>query len=737
MTVRPLLPLLCCLAVLAAVEVPLLGPLATRVGIEHPGTAVRLHATVTVPDNAPPDLGCAAWVSDRYGRWWQVQLADRLTPGIHPLVAVLDATAPLIPSGHGAAWNAGQLSEIRRAGLTFWTTHSGGSIRVDELQLDPLPTASAGGGRLIITALDSPRTPTRRRWQVHAIPEPWLGDPWDSAAFNLTLTASSPDQKTITTASFYDQPMRSWDRGDREEVQAWGRADWAVRTRATAPGRWDLRLEAHWADGVTTAVTLPPLTASGTAGDGISRVDTQDPRFFSADDHLVWPIGPNIHTVWDLRGEERTGSRLTPDRGTYTWRAWFDRLTAAGATGCEIWLSSWNLALEWRGDWWPWRGLGRVSEERAWQLDRLLDLAEERGIRVNLVVNNHGQVSLRTDREWQNNPANRANGGWLDDPAEWFSDARALAAQERSRRHLIARYADSPAILGWKLWSEVNLTELGHLAGGGERNRRGQRTEWAQALMRSWHADACARWAALDPWRHPTTTHWSGSYRTADRAVAELPGLGYVCIDAYLGPDGPPIWSWLCRSIGDPGTSRNDGLAYLGKPVLVTEYGGNWDAAPEPQLEVALAVGPWVGLVSGHAGTPMLWWHEWIDQGGRFGQYRAIANFLAGEDLRGADRRCIVIDAGSGVWARAWGGPGRMLGYLLDETWGRTGGDGALRPAGELELGQAIAAGTVQLAFWNADTGVELSRTSIEHPGGRLAVPLPAFRRQLAFKAWR
>jgi len=728
-----LFTLLACLA-LPATEVGLCGPLATRIGIEHPGGAARLHARLTVPAGAPADLGCAAFVADRHGRWWQRQLAVRLVPGVHQFTVDLDGEAPLSPQGHGAAWNAGALSELRRGGLTLWTTCAGGSVRVDDLRLETLPDSTRGGGRLIIAGLDAPRLATRQRWQVRAIPDPWPADPWDPEAFALTLAATGPDGRSLASSGFHDQPMRAWDRGDREEVQPWGRGAFAARTRASAPGTWRLGLLARWPDGALASAELPALNAGGETGDGISRVDAHDPRFFSADGKMVWPIGPNIHTVWDLRGVERTGSRLTPDRGTLTWRRWFDRLQAAGATGCEIWLSSWNLALEWRGDWWPWRGQGRISEERAWQLDRLLDLAEERGIRVNLVVNNHGQASKRTDREWQNNPANAALGGWLTDPAKWFDDPRALAAQERSRRHLVARYGDSPAILGWKLWSEVNLTELGHYANGGD---QGVRREWARALMRSWHEAASARWAALDPWRHPTTTHWAGNYHSPDREVAAVPGLGYICIDAYHGPDGPPVWSWLCRSTADPGTANPDGLGYLGKPILVTEYGGNWDAAPEPLLEVALAVGGWVGLVSGHAGTPMLWWHEWIDQGNRFGQYRALSRFLAGEDLRGTARRCIVLEAGPAIWARAWAGPGRMLGHLIDERWGRSGGSGSEVPAGEIVLGEGVAAGTVRWSWWNADTGEELSRGSLDHGGGRLAIPRPAFRRHLAVKVWR
>jgi hypothetical protein len=726
---------------LPALELDLAAPLSTRIGIAHTGSDITLHAIVTVPRDAAPDLGCAAWVADRHGRWWQRDLALSLTPGTHRLDIALDAAAPLRPQGHVADWNVAAAAEVRRVGLIFWSARPGGHVRVDDLRTMPLPLSQhPTTPRLIVLRMDPPATRTGQRWSLRVRPEPWPMDPWDPDAFALTLQAVGPDGQRLSTAGFHDQPMRSWDRGDREEVQPWGETACAVRTRATAPGTWHLQLDAHWADGSTATAALPDLMAQGPAGDHIARVDAGDPRFFSADGQLVWPIGPNLHSIWDVRGLERTNSRLTPDRGTFSYRAWFDRLAASGANACEIWLSSWNLALEWRGDWYPWRGVGRISDERAWQLDRVLDLAEARGIRVNLVVMNHGQASQRTDAEWNDNPANRALGGWLDDPADLFSDPRALAAQDRSRRHLIARYGDSPAILGWKLWSEVNLTELGHLASNRRKRGERDRREAAQALMIGWHQRATERWHALDPWQHPTTTHWAGNYRSPDRQVAAIPTLDYLCIDAYHGPDGPPLWTWLCSSTADPDRPSSDGLASLGKPVLVTEYGGNWDAAPEPQLKVALAIGGWVGLVAGHAGAPMLWWHEWLDQRGLFGQYQALSRFIADEDLRGADRRCIAIQANAGahaLWARAWTGPGRMLGYILDQDWARSGGQGDAITSAQAVLGEVVRPGQMHLAWWDADSGEVLSQQSIAHAGGRLAVAIPAFRRHLAFKLWR
>jgi len=608
-------------------------------------------------------------------------------------------------------------------------------VRVENLRFVPRPTPDGAKTRLILSG--SPERDVRcgTRWEARWRVEPAPADPWDPDEPAIRLEAVGPGGQRLAVAGFRDQPMRGWDRGDREEVVPWGTATMTTRLRATAPGSWALRVAATWRDGTRATAELPGLTAHGPPGDGIVRVDPGDPRFFSADGRWIWPLGPNLHSVWDVRGEERTNSRLTPDRGSLSYAAWFDRLAASGATTAEIWLSAWNLALEWRGDWAPWRGAGQYSDERAWQLDRVLSLAEARGIRINLVINNHGQASVHTDREWENNPANRAAGGWLDDPVRLFDDPRALDLQERQRRLLIARYGDSPAVLGWKLWSEVNLTEIGRQAGSREGDRGAART-----LLRGWHERAAARFAALDPWRHPVTTHWAGNYMTPDREICALPGIGYICIDAYHGPDGPPLWSWLNRSTADPSERRTSGLAGLGKPVLVTEYGGNWDAAPEPLLEVAARIGGWVALVSGHGGGPMIWWHEWLDQRGLFGPYQALSRFLAGEDLRGPDRRCQVLlasAAGTRLWGRTWSGPGRMLGYVLDESWGRNGGEGGLLAQATCVLGENLRPGPINLTWWDADLGTIVAQGRIEHPGGRLEVPMPPFRRHLAFKAWR
>jgi hypothetical protein len=299
--------------------------------------------------------------------------------------------------------------------------------------------------------------------------------------------------------------------------------------------------------------------------------------------------------------------------------------------------------------------------------------------------------------------------------SQYFTDRRALDGQERYRRYLIARWADHPAVLGWKLWSEQNLT-----AGG--------------TNLRAWHERAAARWRQLDGYAHPLTTHWCSTYRDADPAIVRQPGMDYICIDAYHHPSSllaQLVWDSLCAE---------DGLGWSGKPILITEFGGDCKTCLQPQLIAEHHSAPWAALVSGNAGTPMLWWSEWVDQHEQWSPYAAIAAFMAGEDLRGGTARAAVIAVSGGAgafWSRAWLRPGRVLGYCLDRQWGLRGITARRQDGVVLRIGEQVAAGTLAVQWWDADTGRVMGAETIAHPGGALDLRAPPFARHLAYKLSR
>jgi formylglycine-generating enzyme required for sulfatase activity len=749
--------------VMVPATITLATPLTTLLPCPLPRSGPQvLGVTVTVPAGAPADLGIGAFAMDQQGRWYQCTKHGPLTPGTHRLTFHLAGAHAMRAEGSRGDFDPATAAGTARCGVFLWssatraasvTVSAWSSAASAEPPAPPAPRLTA----LHIDGLagdvgDSART--GERWTCTVIPQPFPANPYDRGSFALDCLITAPDGSRQRIPGFYLQPMRGSDRGDREDVVPDGEARFAVRWRPSLPGRYTVQLSAQWGgdpyaaaatapgrkdadqapapetvtisapgDTATAAVsvTLPEVQVTGKPWDGFVRVDRDDPRFLAVDGRWFWPTGPNLRSIWDQRSREHLATIVTPDRGTASWDAYLDRLGANHANAAEIWLSSWGLGLEWRADWPGYHGCGRFNEAHAWQLDRILDRAQQDGVRVLLVIANHGQASSSVDAEWKDNPWNADNGGPLVDAGELFTDARALAGQERLRTYLIARYADHPALLGWKLWSEVDLTDV-----------------YGPEPMISWHEQAAARWHALDTYGHPVTTHWSGDWHGVYAPIARLRGIDLLSCDAYHGPYsdvGNSFAEQMAATIGS-GDGPAGGLAQYRKPVLVSEYGGNWDACPLPQLEAEHACGPWLALVSGQGAGPMLWWFEWVDQGARFAPYRAIAAFLAGEDARGADAHSLPLTATSAagkLWARAWSRPGRMLGYVLDLPW--SGGISAARHGhAQVGISANFPGGRYTVEWWDADHGTISTSAQISHAGGALTLSPPPFVHHCAFK---
>lgn len=660
--------------------------------------------------------GLVAWRADRHGRWFQRIAVPALADGRQHAEVAVSADAPLLPVGHLAAWNAATAGESTRAGILIYSERPlAGRVAVDARWR---PAAEAAQGPRLDGIVPAPaRVRTGQRIEIAALPAPFPERPLDQEAFALDLTVTAPDGTATRYAGFVDQPFRRLDRGDREVLLADGQPRFAVRWRARQPGVHRLRLEATWAGGGRAGADLPEVLAEGPAWDDIARVDAGDPRFLSSQGAFVWPIGQNLNSTYDVRSQGCLNTRLTADRGTFVREALLERLAAAGGTGAETWLSPWNLGLEWTDAWPGYHGAGRPNLGNAWALDRYLDLAERRGMRIVLSIFNHGQGrdGSGAEDDWPHHPWRIANGGWLDGPPGLFSDQRALRRQSDLFRYLAARWGDSPALLAWKLWAEVNLVHV------------------PVEPVRAWHVRAAELFARHDPWRHPVTTHWCGDWRNADEEIAAQPGMGMLTIDAYHG--GETMVAELLGQSTRPARGGG-GLWRFAKPVLVTEYGGSAGACPPQRMEAELAIGGWAAFVSGHAGSPMLWWFEWIDQGSRYGSFSALRRFTAGEDLRNPQARTIAPDLGSGLWCRAWQRPGRMLGYAVDSAWAVQGGRAAEIAGRQLDLG-AVAPGSMTIQWWDADLGTVLATTAVNHPGGPLRLAAPAFSRHVAFKLWR
>ncbi|MFW5845264.1 MAG: hypothetical protein ACOCXJ_03465, partial [Planctomycetota bacterium] len=615
----------------------LIAPLTTLIpgqGLLPPHSRA-IQVRIGIPPEAPDDLGIGCYLQDDTGRWFHRIYHQPLDePGVYSFTFLVDGLQRLQAEPGGPVWSALQRRRASRYGIFLWSGQRSDAL-IDVFHLMPAaqapPARQAQARSLAIHEFDGDQptgtgwaATTGERWELRCRPEPLPANAYDREAIALDLVATRPDGSRITVGGFYRQPMALTDRGDAEAHRPTGPGEMAFRLRPGQPGTWRLRLEARWGED-RIAQDLPALQVSGPAWDAYVRVDPQDPRFFSvgsADDRRFhWPVGLNLRSITDSRSRRsELATDPTPNRGFYSYAAYLDRLGRAGCQLVEIWLSDWNMGLEGMPSTAGYHGVGHYNEAHAERLDRVLDRAWAKGIRVLLVINHHGQASTRVDAEWNLNPYNAANGGPLRTSRELFTSDEAERYQERMRRYLIARYGDHPAIFAWKLWTEIDLTDQGWVT-------RHQRTP--NHVLIDWHRQAAASWQELDPYDHPVTTHWSTNYTYVESGIAELDAIDFIGIDAYhgLSRNDFPLHELLSASIHN----RARGLERYGKPILVTEFGGHPTAGPPDQILAEHRYAPWVALMSGHGGAPLLWWYEWVDQNEHFLPFQALPRFLAGE----------------------------------------------------------------------------------------------------------
>jgi hypothetical protein len=278
------------------------------------------------------------------------------------------------------------------------------------------------------------------------------------------------------------------------------------------------------------------------------------------------------------------------------------KLGGAGENWSRIWMCHWGETnLDWRSGEPIEMGTYDIDVARRW--DAILSACEQAGVRIQLVLQHHGQFSTRVDLSWGEMPWNARNGGWLHSADAFFSDDRAIAATKAKYRYIIARWGTSPSIMAWELFNEVQFTDAW------QQNKR------AEVSRR--HAMMASFLRAPDPYRHLITS----SCVPTEKALTE--SLDYLDAHQYLAD--PIIASQALDQLK------------LAKPYFVGEFG---PPGERPNDSAFLRQGLWASLMSQAAGAAQYWYWERVDQrnwyqilgsAAYFAQRSGLANY---NDLR-------------------------------------------------------------------------------------------------------
>ncbi len=656
---------------------------------------------VFLPADCPGFVGCLFFMKDKDGLWYQARSRAALVPGAWTTVTadIRGGSPDVTPLGHQGQWDDNQASQIRTLGLTFYGDKPfTGVLHIDNFRgwvraakflqhamTEPpntVPAVTSVTSKKPATKID-PKMPSTdtlaARAQIYKEPplhvlnmrtEPatqmpldgkpaalpgvkkfdtftlrfelnrQVDNPFDPVQADIVCEVETPSKKKIDHMGFWYQDYDRTDRFTGDELAPIGRPEWRVRITPREVGEYTYTLKIRIKDDI---ITVPPRKFVSTESNekGFVQVSKQNPQFFEYENgEFYYPVGHNLHSTVDMRcWQQILKSEAPAGRGLPMYADFFPKMQAAGENIAEVWMSSWWLGIEWTGKWRDYYGRNRYSLQHAWKLDTLLEMAREHGIRIHLVLDNHGKFSTYCDWEWDLNPYSLRyqadSGGICRYAGDFFTDETARISHKNKLRYIAARWGADPTIMGFELVSEFDLV------GEDPANRRSQRirpTFHKTPAARSWVNEMITALKKYDPYDHLVSNHYATDYKWVDTELAKekveggAPLFDYIVTDAYRqtvsgGYVTPArdMQLWYQKSIAP----------FAQKPFWITEYGGDFNGAIDTCLDSDVECGMWATWMTEGAGTPLMWWFDFIDQRNLYSYYGGFSKYIANEDRRG------------------------------------------------------------------------------------------------------
>lgn len=432
-------------------------------------------------------------------------------------------------------------------------------------------------------------------------------NPFDPREVDVEAEIQTPSGEVVRAVAFYFQEYEATYRDQEEILHPVQEPEWRLRytPRNVGTYRWRLigsdarggRLDSAWQSWAVAASKAP----------GFIRVDPDDPRYFSYENgDFFYPLGINLRSPTDnAQPRDRDYPLPSANGGARVMMDYVDQMGESGINLARIWMAPWFGGIEWHKTVPGYHGIGQYNLRHARQLDWIFERAAEHGVVIDLALQNHGPFASTYDRQWNENPYNRAHGGPLEDRRKVMTDPEAMRLFHQRFRYIAARWGADPAIFGWTIWIEVDAVRA-------KRKR-----------VRDWHQKMIPVLRQYDTGRHPVSTMYAGNH--GDSAMWQLPEIDYTQIAAYAETNGA-----INRF-----HEVAEHLRTFGKPAIIEEYGGSAIAGDVQQLSQHIHDGLWAGLMQRTAGAPYPWWWNLVFAKNLHRFHATAARFVADTDMRG------------------------------------------------------------------------------------------------------
>lgn len=691
-----------------------------------------LKLTLWLPADLPTGTAITVFTKDWDHLWRQVPVP---LPGAGAQIVEIEcpivgtaARDRWVPRGHERPWHALTPGHLIEFGLAIkpeadtTAAYTGEAYLVGAWLTSPVTSPRAPTVRGFRAVPARPRV--GRRWELRFELDADYRSPFDRAQMDVSARITPPAADAETVRGFYCEDFLHVTDAARTpgELVPYGMPTFRVRYTPRRPGPHTVAVTVR-VGAETVELPVMPFTVEPAPPDyrGFVRVDGDDPRFLAFDNGDMFEgLGINVRSPTDRRYNVTVPYTKWRDEGLGLYDRLFPKFRRHGINVVEVWMSSWWLALEWIEDAPGFHGVGHMNQYRAWMLDRIVEWAERDNIYLLLVFNNHGKFGALNDTEWARNPYNVRNGGFLNSCEEFFSAPEAKAAFRRLADTILARWAHSPHILAWKLFTEIDLTGNSY-------------TFYRKPVMADWHREMSAYIKGEDLYRHPITTHWMLSYQRINDAVANLPELDFLTTDAYYQRAGLAQLLPLIRGTAELAAAK-------GKPIMITEFGGSPHADTMGNLMRQLHLGLWTGFFCGGGVPPLFWWFALVEEKDLYPVYAGLRRFMAGEDRRGmttamrglAQGNLVVSELRNQDRRLVWGFD-RNYYFKAAETAAPTPIETAVLPVDNL------APGRYRVEYWDCATGRirDTDAVTVTADAPSVQLKIPPFKADFAVKLER
>jgi len=593
-----------------------------------------------------------------------------------------------------------------------------------------LATALCGGNSRAAEPIRTATVPTYEPFVIRLNVKPGVRNPFDPAQVHVVAYFKHQSGKAFTVPAFWFRDFRRElvGQGGTGHLVPHGEPEFRVRFSPPLKGSYTYHVVAV-VGGLKSAVRRGALVATAARTKGPLRRGRSARYLQNAAGEGVFLIGQNVGWSRKRPAKEKpvpTAGLTAATREARRQRRdevrmldllrYVDEMAATGQNFLRLWLCSWCLGFEHQET-------GRYDLGRAWQLDRIVRRAEQRGVYLMLCFENFHDIKEKLSPYWRRGAG---KPGCITKPEEYFTAAAARNAFKNRLRYAIARWGHSRAVAAWEFFNEMEYVVLGPLeldAAVRDKYFKPWLTEMA-AHVRTWDAHGHLLTNSL-----ATDRIWDGMNR--------MKWLDLAQHHVYLN-------EWDRDSAGKALDSLSLISGYK-KPYLLGEFGGAaagvYGATKNVVNErdkggVHLHNAIWAGALSGSCATPLMWWwDEYVRPNKLYYHYAALSKFLRRtpwldrtlrpEDASTLDVRVRVLRGDT--WARVWA-------QNRSYTWEAGGATERIRPVtpGAIRIAK-LRPGRYRVEWWDPIKGC-VTRTEERDVKGELVLRIPALKTDVAAK---